>query len=291
MPLALATLALVALVLVVAVALLAARLTTGSSGSGAPPTPTAPTATVSAVSTVPAGVLDTVGAPGPPLVEPPTPLGSSTTVRKGALPAVVYVGTEYCPFCAAERWALVVALGRFGHFTHLGMATSSRSLVFPRLRSFSFRGSTYTSRWVAFEPTETYSASGTHDNPSSFAALQGIPPQVAGLLRRFDAPPLAPASGALPFVDVGGRSLVIGAGFSPAVLSGLSLTTIAGDLRHPSSRVAQAIDGTANELTAAICSTTGGVPATVCTSAAARAGAIRNAASASSHLAGGSTVP
>src|ERR1700748_87338 len=31
-------------------------------------------------------------------------------------PEVVYMGGEFCPYCAAERWALTAALGRFGTF-------------------------------------------------------------------------------------------------------------------------------------------------------------------------------
>lgn len=275
MPLALATLALVVVVLVVVVALLAARLTSGSSGSGPPPTPTAPPSVVAQATGVPAGVLDTVGAPGPPVVTPPVPVSGTTTLRQGGLPAVVWVGAEFCPFCAAERWALVVALSRFGHFSHLGSAASSKQLVFPATSSLSFRGSRFSSPWVAFEPAETYSASGTPDAPSSFAPLQGVAGTVEGLVRRLDVPPLAPADGTLPFLDIGGRTVVVGAEFSPAVLNGASLATVAGDLSDPTSPVAVAVDGAANELTATICALTGGRPADVCQSAGVDAGAAR----------------
>jgi hypothetical protein len=30
--------------------------------------------------------------------------------------AVVFVGAEYCPYCASERWPLVMALSKFGTF-------------------------------------------------------------------------------------------------------------------------------------------------------------------------------
>lgn len=32
-------------------------------------------------------------------------------------PAVVYITAEFCPYCAIERWGLVIALMRFGNFT------------------------------------------------------------------------------------------------------------------------------------------------------------------------------
>ena len=34
-------------------------------------------------------------------------------------PLVLYVGAEYCPYCAAERCAMVQALSRFGTFSNL----------------------------------------------------------------------------------------------------------------------------------------------------------------------------
>jgi hypothetical protein len=42
-------------------------------------------------------------------------------------PLVVYVGGEYCPFCAAERWSIVYALSQFGTFRGLSQIKSSSS--------------------------------------------------------------------------------------------------------------------------------------------------------------------
>ena len=58
----------------------------------------------------------------------------------------------------------------------------------------------------------------------------------------------------------------IGTPYDPGVLDGLSWSTIATDLSNPSSPVAQAVDGTANYITAAICKMTGNQPASACTS-------------------------
>ena len=49
------------------------------------------------------------------------------------------------------------------------------------------------------------------------------------------------------------------------MLAGLSWSTIAADLHNPNSPVAQAVDGTANYITAAICKMTGNQPASACT--------------------------
>ena len=52
------------------------------------------------------------------------------------------------------------------------------------------------------------------------------------------------------------------------MLQGLSQSQIAAQLDDPASPVAQAIDGTANDITAAICSVTGNQPSSVCDSPA-----------------------
>jgi hypothetical protein len=42
-------------------------------------------------------------------------------------PEVLYMGGEYCPFCAAERWALAAAVSRFGTLSGLSLIHSSPS--------------------------------------------------------------------------------------------------------------------------------------------------------------------
>ncbi len=47
---------------------------------------------------------------------------------KDGKPEVLYIGA-YCPFCAAERWAAIVALSRFGTFSVLRTVHSSSTDV------------------------------------------------------------------------------------------------------------------------------------------------------------------
>ncbi len=51
--------------------------------------------------------------------------------RAARKPQVAYIGAEYCPFCASERWPMVIALSRLGTFSGLGLTTSSATDVFP----------------------------------------------------------------------------------------------------------------------------------------------------------------
>ena len=213
---------------------------------------------------VPGSVLQQVGLPSS--VTPPTAVaGQPPLLTDGGLPAVVYVGGEYCPYCALERWSLVVALSRFGTFAHLGQAISSTSNdVDPGLQSWSFHGSSYSSSYLTFDPAEITSATPTPAD-NGYTPLDSLSPLQKTAFDVYDAPPYTKyGANAIPFVDVGNRYLTIGSSTSPSVLKGLSLDQIAADLSDPSSPVAQAVDGTANYLIGALCAVTGRTKPPVC---------------------------
>jgi Domain of unknown function (DUF929) len=173
------------------------------------------------------------------------------------------VGAEYCPFCAGERWPLIVALSRFGTFDNLQLSRSASDDVYPSTPTFSFVGSTYTSPYLEFNPVELQS---NVRSGSSYQALQTPTPAQTNLLRTYDAPPYVPASaaGSIPFIDFAGQYLVSGAGYDVGTLHGMTQEQVAAALSDPSSPQAQAILGSANVLTAAICTATGNAPANVC---------------------------
>jgi hypothetical protein len=194
---------------------------------------------------------------------------------------VVYVGSEFCPYCAAVRWALVVALSRFGTFGHLGQTRSSGAEVFPGLETFSFDGAVFHSRYLSWSADEEYGPSLDSTVPAGFRYLHRPSPQARALMARYAGAGNGTggdgAGATLPFVDIGNRVLIEGAGigFSPGTLQGMSMDQIAADLSQPTSPVADAVVGAANEITAAVCATTNQAPARVCRSAGVRAGAAR----------------
>lgn len=225
---------------------------------------TAGNSVVSGVTSVPASVLDKVGAGTAnafPKAIPGTPL------TENGKPKVLYVGAEYCPFCAAERWSTVVALSRFGTFSNLGQSASSPQDVYPSTATLSFHGSSYTSSTIAFEGVETQAEQGV--------PLDTLPAEGQKLVDTYDAPPYVPkeSQGSIPFVYIGGKYMISGATYSPQVLQGKTHEQIAAALSNPDSAVAQAVDGSANVITAAICATTKNAPADVCSAAGVQAAA------------------
>ncbi len=233
-----------------------------------------PTDVVSAVTQVPTSVFDSIGvsAPTTPLVVP-TLLGGQPPLTSHGRPEVLYVGAEFCPFCAAERWPLIVALSRFGRFSELSDIQSSASSVFPSLSTFTFVGAHYSSRYVTFAGIELYS--GAVDAQGVYTQIATLNPVQSFLVSRYGTPPVKHGSeaGSFPFVDIGNRMVTSTSGFSPGVIVGQSQATIAGDLRQPSEPIGQAVVASANYLTAGICAATGQRPASTCDDKSVRAAA------------------
>jgi thiol-disulfide isomerase/thioredoxin len=228
----------------------------------------------SQITTVPASTLDAVGkGTGVSPLQPTQ--GNPAALTSGGKPEILYVGAEYCPYCAAERWAMAVALSRFGTFSNLKLIHSSGSDVYPNTPTLSFYKSSYTSNYVDFQPVEWYSTTPAATK-GTYKTLQVPTTAQMSLFTKYDAPPYVQSStdaGSFPFIDIGNKYLVIGAQYVPSNLANLTWSQVASDIRNPSSPVAKEIDGTANSITAAICKVVPNAPAAVCNSAAVKAGA------------------
>ncbi len=215
------------------------------------------------VTGIPASVLNSVGTGDVSTL----PKGiSAPALTKDGKPHVVYIGAEYCPYCAAERWAMVIALSRFGQFKNLGQTNSASQDVYPSTPTFSFHGATYTSKYLVFNGVET---SSNQPEGSGYAPLDTLTSEQQTLMSTYDAAPYvsASAAGSIPFVDFGGKYLISGASFDPAVLQGKTADQIASALSDSSSPIAKSVVGAANAMTAAICKLTANQPANVCTPA------------------------
>jgi thiol-disulfide isomerase/thioredoxin len=266
-------------VIVVVVVLIVVKANS-KSASAATKISTAPvtdTTVAQQIASVPASAFNAVGAgpnSGQDAVDPLTPV-KGTLLTSGGKPEMLYVGAEYCPYCAAERWAMAVALSRFGTFTGLHFIHSHSTDVYSNTPTLTFYKSTYTSNYLVFTPVETTTVTAT--------PLQSPTSAQVALMNLYDAPPYVPSgdSGSFPFVDIGNRYISDGAEYLPSVLGsspnpdpshfGLTWAQVGADLSNPSSQVAQDILGTANHITAAICKITNGQPGSVCDSPAVQA--------------------
>jgi hypothetical protein len=229
---------------------------------GQPPVREAPVSpeVMTALTTVPTDVSNEIGRGTARSLPTAMSSGSPSSTNP---PLVTYIGAEYCPFCAVERWPMIVALSRFGTFDNLKTTTSASDDVYPSTPTYTFYRSTYTSPYLSFDGVELQS---NVRSGRSYTPLQTLTSAQQSLLQRLDAPPYVPASsaGAIPFVDIGDRYLISGASFDAGVLQGETHEQIASKLSDPNSAEAGAVIGSANVVTAAICNVTGDQPGDVC---------------------------
>jgi hypothetical protein len=155
-------------------------------------------------------------------------------------PEVLYIGDEWCPFCAAERWALVVALSKFGNFSNLKYMESSSSDLYPDTFTFSFENSSYQSQYISFVPIE-------HED-RNHNVIQPTTPQEQSIWGEYTSGQMS-----IPFVYIDGQYYLTGAQYSPSTISNMNWTQIASQLDNPQSTAAKQIDGSANQLIGTIC--------------------------------------
>jgi len=209
---------------------------------------------LAAVTQIPSTVFDAVGMGS--ASSGLKALSGAPALEQSGRPEMLYIGAEFCPYCAAERWAMVAALSRFGTFANLHTMRSSSSDSFPNTPTFTFYQSTFDSQYLTFTAVEHYTnqpiASG------GYSTLQDLSSDQQSLMNKYDS------GGSIPFVDVGGKYSLAGATYDPGILAGMSWQQIATKLSDTSSPQTQGIIGSANLFTAAICQVTNQQPGDVC---------------------------
>jgi hypothetical protein len=228
-----------------------------SSGSTAEPVTgtVLPSTVAKNITAVPGSALDAVGT-GSVLSYNPKPVSAITgnALTSAGKPEMLYIGAEFCPYCAAMRWSMAVALSRFGtlqtpfHGIH---SSSSDTLANTPTLTF-YKSSGYSSRYLTFSSVENETR--TH------ALLQKPTAAQQQIWQHY-----SPSGLGYPFIDFGNKFLINQPIYDGAVLKDLTWQQVSVQLRNPSSPVAQGILGAANFVTAAICKTTNGQPGNVCT--------------------------
>jgi hypothetical protein len=253
----------VAVVAVVIVVFVVVKITGKSPASSsannhaAPIDSPAPASLVAQVTSVPTRVATAVGLPSTGTVNPPTYKKGEPSLAIDGKPGAVFVGAEFCPYCAAERWSMIMAFSKFGTFSNLSETTSSPWDVYPATPTFSFYKANYTSPYITFDFVE---AESNDTGPNGGRGPLETPNTVESKAwSKYDSPE------GFPFLDIGNKIFVTtGASYLPSTLGGMDQSDVASRLKNPKDPVTQAIVGTANYLTAGICSITGQKPASAC---------------------------
>jgi len=249
-------------VLVIVLAFVLVKLSQGSpsTSAGSSTGTLLPASVASQVTGVPAATLDKVGRGAVPAFtqgKAPFAPGSGPALTSGGKPEMLYIGAEYCPYCAAMRWPMAVALSRFGTLTPLHGIHSSSKDVYPSTATLTFYKSGYHSNYLAFTPVETTTVDKT--------ALQNPTQAQNAVWARYEPDP---NTRGFPFVAFSNKQVMKGYFYNPTVLQGKTWSQIAAALKDPTSPIAQSVNGAANYITGAICQMTNNQPASVCNSPA-----------------------
>ena len=251
-------------VLVIVLAFVVIKLTQGSPSSGAGDSSVTgsllPASVASQVTGVPATTLDKVGKGAVPTFtqgQPPFTGGSGAALTSGGKPQMLYIGAEFCPYCAAMRWSMAIALSRFGTLTPLHGIHSSPTDTDPSTATLTFYKTGYHSNYLNFAPVENLTV--------TQAPLQNPTKAQNALWAKYEPDP---STRGYPFIDFGNKLVMKGPIYDAAVLQGKTWSQIAAALKDPTSPVAQSVDGAANYITGAICKMTNNQPSDVCSSAA-----------------------
>ncbi len=121
--------------------------------------------------------------------------------------SIIFISGEYCPYCAIERWAIVMALSQFGTFSNLQTFTCSEYDI----PTYTFIGSSYTSEHIEFLPVEIA------DNNNK--PLQSMTTLQSDLFYKYNS------GGSIPFLVIGGSVFQVGSG-SPLQLASFSYENI-----------------------------------------------------------------
>ena len=238
------TIALVVLIVAVLVVVKVA----GGGGSGSvvdQPSPPAgtpiPAATLAKLQSVPVSTL--VAAPTGGIVQAPEAVNTPALTANGK-PELLFIGAEFCPHCAAQRWPLYIALAKFGTFTPAPGRIHSANLE-GDVPTLTFYGTTYSSPYFTFTPVEVDT---NKPQGNGYAPLQTPTNAQLTLWQELNG-------GSFPFLDFGGKQVLPQAQYLFTELENLPFSAVAAQVGNNSTSIGADIDASAAQLIKTICGT------------------------------------
>jgi Domain of unknown function (DUF929) len=193
----------------------------------------------------------------PPETLPPNAPPLSSNGR----PEIIYIGAQFCTSCAGERWALVIALSKFGMFKNLRGTTSS--YVYPGGPTFSFYGATYSSKYLSFV-TDEQSPRSASRSAGSYENVLTLSDQEHNIMTAWDVAPYAIRRGSVPFLDLGGKFVLSGFQYDADAVWQMSFQAAASVMTSSTTAVSKQVEAAAGFLVEDLCTLTHEQPGPVC---------------------------
>jgi hypothetical protein len=158
---------------------------------------------------------------------------------------VFFMGAGFCPYCAAERWAIVEALNNFGKWEGLVEDKSaSHDEKYLDVPTLNFARAKYSSDHVEFVGRETADR--------NFEPLQELVEGDYEIIDTFNPDQI------IPFLLVDGQFMQVGSGYSPKLIERMEHSKVRSELGNPASEIGKAMRAEIDNITALICKSTGG---------------------------------
>jgi len=190
-----------------------------------------------------------LGAPTSDIASPPASAFNHVgpPLYASGKPELLFIGAQYCPHCAGQRWAIVKALNQFGTFSNVTSSANDDGTI----PTFDLHHATYNSRYVTFVHRDV--------EDRAHQPLDTLSAEEQSLFTQYDP------SGGIPLVLVGGYGL-LGDGYDLSLIAGKSFGTVQHALQQgdSSSSFVPVINAEANSITAFICHTDRMRPHSVC---------------------------
>jgi hypothetical protein len=183
-------------------------------------------------------------------------------LSSGGHPEIMFICAEYWPPCAAERWAFVMALAKFGTFSNLQGTTSSTREADPGTPTFSFYRAGYSSQYLALATDELETSKYVGDG--EYPLLQFPTRQEMTMISAWDVAPYTATTGSIPFAYIGGKFIFTSAQYNAAAIARTSFATAAGIMTSGTSAVSKQVEAAAGYLVGDLCALTHDQPAPVC---------------------------
>jgi len=229
----------------------------GSSSSADQPSPPRgtpiPAATLAHLSSVPISTLNS--APSDAVINAPQPVNQKALTADGK-PELLYIGAEFCPHCAGERWPMYIALSKFGTFSpepgKIHSATQDGNVP-----TLTFYGTNYTSPYLTFTPVEVQT-NYLNSSGTAYATLQTPTPAQYNLWQEGNG-------GTTPYANFGGKAILSGSQIDFTPMEDMSFDAVAAQVGDNSTTIGASINAAASQLIKTICSTmTHDQPSAVC---------------------------
>jgi hypothetical protein len=242
---------------VVAVVVVAVVVIVGvSSGGGGLPRKPAPISAVNQMKSVPMSSLVEAAGVEKQLNFAQTAAGGALT--SGGKPVVLYIGAEFCPICAAQRWPMTLALMKFGTFNNLKQTHSAKADG--NAGTWSYYGSSYSSPYLVFQSYELYT---NQPYNGYYKPLEKLPADAQSNWTANEG-----SNEAFPFINFAGKAVLETAQYNPSIIYNKSFDQILSFVGTNDNTIGASIGASAAVFTKYLCGLTNNQPGDVCSAVA-----------------------